>query len=110
MLAQFAAAENDFWEKKLSQVHQRTERGDCEEEADDDGGGGSGDADASLAMWHCGKAGSFTGHVHDSIRSQGLAAVGDLIDTETSPEEVLDTPPGIETDKSALDSETWQHG
>ncbi|CAE7194424.1 HERC1 [Symbiodinium necroappetens] len=40
LLAQFAAAENDFWEKKLS---------------------------------------------------QGLAAVGDLIDTETSPEEVLDT-------------------
>ncbi|CAE7643252.1 rps2 [Symbiodinium sp. CCMP2592] len=40
LLAQFAAAENDFWEKKLS---------------------------------------------------EGLAAVGDLIDTETSPEEVLDT-------------------
>ena len=45
-----------------------------------------------------------------SLPSQGLAAVGDLIDTETSPEEVLDTPPGIETGKTAGDGRTWSHG
>ena len=51
LLAQFAAAENDFWEKKLSEVHRRTEPDDGEEEEDDDDVvGGSGDADAADAM------------------------------------------------------------